>query len=282
MIVYREMQMADIAGGLALARAMGWNQLPRDWEQYLRLDPHGARVALRDEQIVGTVGTMRYGDRFAWIGMMLVDPALQRQGVGRQLMRDALEVLRDQRTVRLDATPAGRGLYQKLGFVEEYDLSRLERAASAPVTPVEPHSARPMTAADLPLVCEFDGEVFGADRRAMIEWVFAGAPRYAWIVCERARVAGFCFGRTGFRAEYLGPVIAADAAIARQLVSACLAQHAGRPFFLDATHHDADWLRWLETIGFREQRLLTRMVRGEGRHPGLPAKQFGILGPEFG
>jgi ribosomal protein S18 acetylase RimI-like enzyme len=282
MIVYREMGAADIPESLRLCRAAGWNQLPRDWEQFLRLNPHGSRLALRGDQVAGTVMTMAYGDRFAWIGMMLVDPTLQRQGVGAQLMNDALVVLRDQHTVRLDATPVGRGLYLKLGFVDEYPLSRLARSESDAVAPIENNPARPMAVDDLPAVCPLDREVFGADRRAMLEWVYEGAPRYAWIVRDEHRVEGYCFGRTGFSREYLGPVIAADAGIARQLVTACLNANAGRAFFLDAPHHDTDWLRWLASIGFTEQRRLTRMFRGENRHPGLPARQFGILGPEFG
>ncbi|MGH9840784.1 MAG: hypothetical protein ACREEM_18560, partial [Blastocatellia bacterium] len=61
MIVYREMTVADVAESMRLCRAAGWNQLPRDWEQFLRLNPHGSRLALDDGQIVGTVTTIEYG-----------------------------------------------------------------------------------------------------------------------------------------------------------------------------------------------------------------------------
>lgn len=282
MIVYREMTVADISESMRLCRASGWNQLPRDWEQFLRLNPQGSRLALSDGRIAGTVTTIEYGDRFAWIGMMLVDPGLRRQGIGTRLMHDALEVLRDQQTIRLDATPVGREVYLKLNFVDEYELNRMETVVSDRIVRDEHNQARPMTADDLPLVCALDADVFGADRRAMLEWALEGAPRYAWIVHDAGRVAGYCFGRTGFNFEHLGPVVAEGAQAARQLVSACLSGHAGRPFALDVMRHDADWRRWLESIGFQPQRPFIRMVRGENRYPGMPEKQFAILGPEFG
>jgi len=161
-------------------------------------------------------------------------------------------------------------------------LSRMETVVSESIVRDEHNPARPMTADDLPLVCAFDANVFGADRRAMLEWSLEGAPRYAWIVRDAGRVAGYCFGRTGFNFEHLGPVVAEEPRVAQQLVLACLSERAGRPFALDVMHHDPGWRRWLESIGFKEQRPFIRMVRGENRYPGLPDKQFAILGPEFG
>lgn len=75
MIEYRKMLKSDIAAGLALCRAAGWNQLEKDWNLFLELAPEGARVAIdEDGKVVGTVTTINYEDRFSWIGMVLVDP----------------------------------------------------------------------------------------------------------------------------------------------------------------------------------------------------------------
>ncbi|MGH9768066.1 MAG: hypothetical protein ACREAB_11580 [Blastocatellia bacterium] len=139
-----------------------------------------------------------------------------------------------------------------------------------------------MTEADLPQVFEMDHRVFGAGRDVMLKWMFDGAPEYSWVVVRDGEVAGYTFGRHGFNFEHLGPVVAENSAIARQLVSACLSDQTGRPFILDASPRDPDWARWLESIGFKQQRPFIRMFRGENRHPGLPEKQFAILGPEFG
>ncbi|MGH9754751.1 MAG: GNAT family N-acetyltransferase [Blastocatellia bacterium] len=94
------MTPADIAAGLALTRAARWNQTERDWEMFLRLSPEGCRVAVMDERVVGTVATARYEDRFAWIGMVLVDPAERGHGIGSRLMAEALDLLKDMPSIR--------------------------------------------------------------------------------------------------------------------------------------------------------------------------------------
>ena len=60
----------------------------------------------------------------AWIAMMLVDPDARRAGIASLLMETALESLREERCIRLDATPAGEPLYRRYGFTGEYPLVR--------------------------------------------------------------------------------------------------------------------------------------------------------------
>src|SRR5215475_6038359 len=142
---FRDMTPADVAAGLALTRAARWNQTEREWELFLRLSPEGCRVAVIDERVVGTVATARYEDRFAWIGMVLVDPAERGQGIGSRLMAEALDVLKDMPSIRLDATPAGHAVYRKLDFVDEYRLSRMETVVSGAGMTLWRDTARPMT-----------------------------------------------------------------------------------------------------------------------------------------
>lgn len=121
MIRYRQMNFDDIPAGLLLCRAAGWNQVSRDWELFLNTNAPGTRVAYDDEtgNVVGTVATLQYQNRFSWIGMVLVDPAFRKQGIGQKLMEEAIAVLPPETTIKLDATPAGRDVYKKLHFVEE-------------------------------------------------------------------------------------------------------------------------------------------------------------------
>jgi GNAT superfamily N-acetyltransferase len=283
-VSFREMSTGDIEAGLRLCRASHWNQTARDWELFLRISLHGCRVAVKDGQVVGTVTTVRYEDRFSWIGMVLVDPAERGQGIGSLLMSEAMDILNDIPSIRLDATPAGHKVYEKLQFRDEYGLSRMETMVSRERFATEDNPARPMSKKDLSSVAGFDRAVFGADRSVIIEWIFEGAPEYAWVVDERdtGEIAGFTFGRHGFNFEHLGPVIAKGPHIARQLVAACLEQQVGRRFILDVSHFEPDWLSWLERAGFREQRPFIRMFYRDNPFPGVPSKQFGILGPEFG
>ena len=281
-VSFREMSRADVAAGLGLCRASRWNQLSRDWECFLKLSPRGCRVAIKEDRVIGTVATVSYQDRFSWIGMVMVDPAERRQGIGSQLMREALKVLGGQETIRLDATPDGREVYLKLDFVDEYRLSRMETLVSDHVARGEDNPARLMIKDDLSRVFEMDHQLFGANRDIMLKWMFDGASEYSWVIVREGEVAGYTFGRRGFNFEHLGPVIAQNRETAKQLVAACLSNHSKRPFILDATRHDPEWTRWLESIGFKEQRPFIRMFRGVNRYPGSPENHFAILGPEFG
>ncbi len=281
-VSFREMRQSDIEAGLRLCRASGWNQVRRDWEMFLILSPHGCRVAIIDGQVIGTVATVNYEHLFSWVGMVLVDPAARGNGIGTMLVEEVLAVLKDVRSIRLDATPAGHRVYRQLNFFDEYSLSRMEILVPREGLIKQANPARPMTHEDFPAVLRLDCEVFGADRRVLLEWMFAGAPEYAWVIEQQGLITGYCFGRHGHNAEHLGPVIAHYQTTARQLVSACLNQQRGKQFILDATHHAMDWRTWLESIDFQAQRPFIRMYRGENSYPGLPEKQFGILGPEFG
>jgi predicted N-acetyltransferase YhbS len=279
-IQFRAMTAEDIPAGLKLCRLSRWNQSQRDWELFLTLSPTGCRVAVKNDQVVGTVTTVSYQYHISWIGMVLVDPAERRQGIGARLMREALNVLEGQSLVGLDATPAGREVYLKLGFADESVISRMETVLAE--FPRNESNARPLTEADWPQVFELDRTVFGADRSQMLKWMFAAAPEFSWVLSREDKVVGFALGRHGFSFDHIGPVIAEDIQSAKQLVAACLTGQSGKQFILDAARYDAEWLRWLESIGFNEQRQLVRMFRGEAPRPGRPEKQFAILGPEFG
>src|SRR5262249_52273414 len=103
----------------------GWNQTRADLKRFLKLAGEGAFVASLDGIDAGTVLTFVFGST-AWIAMMLVDESLRGRGIGTALMSQALGYLDGLRVegIRLDGTPMGRPLYEKLGFVTEYDVLR--------------------------------------------------------------------------------------------------------------------------------------------------------------
>lgn len=285
MAIYSNMQTQDIAAGLSLCRAAGWNQLARDWEIFLHLSKNDCRLATIEDTIVGTVTTLRYQHFFSWIGMVLVHPANRGQGIGMQLLHEALHILRNEETIKLDATPAGREIYLKLNFVDEYELTRIKTVVSAErlINPTVLNStARVMRENDVLRLPELDRKIFGADRLELLEWQFEGAPQYAFLVEEKNNLRGFCMGREGYHFTHIGPVIAQDTGVAKSLIAAALGNCIGRPVILDVLSFNKEWLEWLKALGFTEQRPLTRMYRGSNRFPGIPEKQFAILGPEFG
>jgi predicted GNAT family acetyltransferase len=275
------MRAPDIDVGLRLCRVSGWNQVRRDWEQFLALSPSGCCVAELEGQVVGTVATVRYGIRFAWIGMVLVDPAVRGRGIGTRLLDHSLALLSDMSLVRLDATSAGHPLYLTRGFTEEGQINRLQGIVPALARP-GPEGVRPMSEQDIADVSALDDLVFGANRAEMLRWMWQGAREYAWVAERSSRVTGYTFGRHGHDFEHLGPIVAVDGDTARRLSTACLGAQSGRAFVVDVPLRQSSWQQSLEALGFRYQRPLIRMARGSGAIPGDPSQQFAVLGPEFG
>lgn len=277
----RPMDFADIPAGLALCRAARWNQIAADWAVYLEYGNGGARVLLHDGRVAGTVTAVDYQQRLGWIGMVLVDERLRSQGMGTRLLSLAMEHLRACETVKLDATPAGRPVYLPLGFADEWGLVRMESLA-APVTVRNRIAVRSMGAEDRARVMEWDKDVFGADRSAILWHYRKLAPEYAWVAESGGRLKGYAFGRHGFRWDQAGPIVAESRDAAQALLATTLTRHQGRPFLVDSRLADPEWISWLREIGFVEQRPYTRMHRGTNRFPGLPEAQYAILGPELG
>jgi GNAT superfamily N-acetyltransferase len=257
------MTPADIPDGLRLCRASNWNQLDADWKFFL--DHGGASVAVQNGTIVGSVAWLPFAADFAWLSMMLVDPAARGSGIGPRLMETAVEALSSAQ-IRLDATPAGEPMYRRFGFVNEFAIART--TASGGSVSVR---ARPIGEADLPGIFERDRVVFGADRSALLSDLYRRAPEFAWI----GRGGSYCFGRPGHLYPQIGPVVGRDAAAARELIEHCMAMHAGTTFVLDVPQRS-------DGLDFSVERPFLRMRRGPAEDFGAPEQIFAITGPEFG
>ena len=282
MISFRAMTTGDIPAGLSLCRSIGWNQLSSDWELFLKLSLEGCRVAVdENNKVVGTVTTVKYEDHFSWIGMVLVEPERQRQGIGMQLLKESLTILKNQETVKLDATPAGREVYKKLGFKEEYPLTRM-RCPDVELGRLPDSNAKLILARDVDRIVAFDNSIFGADRKAVLLDLWKRAPQLCSLMEENDEVNAYCLGRLGHNYLHIGPVVSKGITNAKEVASAALSKCRGQAVIVDSLHHSPEWLSWLASMGFSDLRCLTRMYKGTNSWPGLPENQFAILGPEFG
>src|SRR5260370_13144230 len=107
------------------------------------METDGCFAAEWKAQAVGTTVTGILGT-VGWIAMVLVEPDWRGRGIGKALMSHALSFLDAQGvlSVRLDATALGKPLYEKLGFVVEYELARYEGVSLAPSPcPLPPEGA---------------------------------------------------------------------------------------------------------------------------------------------
>ena len=276
-ILIRALRADDIPDALLLSELAGWNQTVDDWRRLIEWEPEGCFAATLDGRLVGSATTTTYGARCGWIGMVLVHPDYRRFGIGTQMLNTGFAYLEERvATVKLDATPAGKLVYDRNGFHAEYEIERWEGIAPT----VHGELAPAMPATDLARVIEADIEIFGADRGRLLHSLYS--PSTSAVAMRNGAVAGYAFSRPGRLAEYIGPLAAKDAETARQLLEGILARIPGRRVFIDICLANPNARTLMQEYGMRLQRPFTRMYRGRGVSPGRPELVYGIAGPEIG
>ncbi len=271
---------ADAPDCLALSTEAGWNQLGSDW-LFMLGEGLGFGFETKGSGLVASAILMPYGNRFAWISMVLVSATARRQGLATLLLRHALEVGRQrQEQLLLDATDDGRKVYLQLGF---RDLRAITRWVCGPRVawdaPLPPEITRLATT---DAWADWDEVRFGASRSKLLRDLHAAGSAHSWQSgFANATHAGFCLARPGRVATQLGPLVATDETVAAALLSAALSRAAGA-FVVDVVDGRQTIEALLRQRGFVPSRRFTRMIQGSGPEPGRPAEIFAIAGPEFG
>jgi GNAT superfamily N-acetyltransferase len=278
-IQIRTMTRRDLPLGVRLTRQAGWNQTASDWRRFLHLEPAGCWVALWDGQPAGTAVTSVF-DSIAWIAMILVDRKLRGRGIGTRLVEQALAYLEGRRaaSIRLDATPLGRPIYEKLGFSPQYELARWEGVGRHVLC--HPRVA-PIAPGELPAVIEFDRRIAGTHRPKLLEYLHRHNPRRTCVFRDGEQLVGYATCREGARAVQIGPAAALEPEAGRALADAMLQSSPGHPVYVDIPCDNGPATRWAEDQGFTVQRHFTRMGRGP-MVADLPGSIWASSGPEAG
>lgn len=299
-IEFRLMTEADISLGMRLKGQAHWNQTEADWQRFLRLQPDGCFVARHNGQDVGTTTVCIFGS-VAWIAMVLVDIQHRHQGIGTRLVQHALDFLDRQRipTVRLDATALGRPVYQRLGFVAQYELIRMEvqlpdlgvPELSGPgalrpsmewleVDALVPQT-EPMRQAGWAEIERWDRSATSTPRGKLLERLIAESTSRGHWASGPDGSGGYVLSRRGAQAVQLGPAVATDEACGRVLLDRAAADWLGQRAYLDVPVDNRAALRWAEGRGFTSQRSFVRMVRGQPVSDDLQ-RLWASSGPEKG
>ena len=275
----RVMTESEVTDGMRLKAQAGWNQTEADWRRFLALGGDGCFVAESEGRVVGSVTSCRFGS-VGWVAMLLVEKARRGAGVGRGLLTRCLEHLEagGVRSVRLDATPEGRPLYESLGFRTDFPLRRYAGV-------VESHEAvegaRPGQPEDFTRIVALDLAATGTDRRALLDRLVRDHPLNSLVGgMAGGPIRGFVLWRPGSSADQIGPCIAEPDA-GRALLAAAGRRVAGRPVIIDVPAGHGDAVAWAEGSGLRPRRDFWRMTRGDRVVEDLDRLWAGS-GPEMG
>ena len=228
---------------------------------YLKMQPENWFSMERQKRLVGTVGALRYGSR-AHVGFMAVHPECQRQGIGKALMIHLLAVLAQKGAthVTLDASPAGRGLYEKLGFSACGDTVSFTLSGHAPA-PGFPPGVGPVLAEDLDELGRWDAGYFGADRGSLFRGLLAYPGRAFLLRSRQGRLQGYLFAQPA----RIGPWVALDPAGAEALLNAALTlPYTGGGIISALSGANAGAQELVQRYGFKQGQITLHMIKAPG------------------
>jgi GNAT superfamily N-acetyltransferase len=268
-----ELGEADVDAVLALSDEAGWNQTAGDWSLMIRLGRAFGIAA--DGRLVATGLALPYPPDFGWISMVLVHGPYRRRGLATRLLERSIAEERDRGLVPfLDATPAGRPVYERMGFRPIETLTRWRGSGGGPT----PSSLPPVATRDLSDIVDLDHAAFGADRSAVLADL-RGRP--GAVSRHDPAAGGFLLSRPGRTATHVGPVVARETKTALRLLESGLAAIPG-PVLMDVPNREAAVAQLLGGRGFQPERPFVRMALDRDTAFGDAALIRAVAGPELG
>lgn len=259
---------ADIAFALAQTSREGWDNTDATFRVCLGHDPGGCFVAEVGGRRAGMVTSTCYG-RSAWVGNLIVAPDFRRRGIGQRLMEHAFGRLEEGgvRTFWLEADPMGVGLYERLGFVAQFESPRF---AKRPPHRAIGEGAERQRSEDLPTAMALDARCFGDDRERLLRTLYDQA-HASYCVRRGGEVAGFAMVLPSAAGVRLGPCVVAETSLAGQLIESVLADFLGETVIAAVPGVDVAVLELFTSRGFARQPSSLRMLRGRADAASSPS-----------
>lgn len=277
-LTLRPAGLSDADACQRLSSAVGWPHRREDWEFALSLG-QGFTLAIEDA-VVGVGLWWGFGESHATLGTIIVSPDQQGKGIGK-LLTEHLIAATEDRTLGLIATPQGEPLYARYGFIAIDEVRQHQGdwpELAAPVLAAE-EVMRPVTAADLPLLAQLDGEATGLPRAPVLEALLARG--HAILIERDGAPAGFGFLRRHGRGWLIGPVAAIDDAAACNLIAALLAARRGDFVRIDVPARSGLGA-WLSELGLPLVAFGVVMARGAAPVAPGPAHRFALVNQAMG
>jgi ribosomal protein S18 acetylase RimI-like enzyme len=197
----RELTRDDVDAAVALGTTQGWRDRHSFYELALRTPTCQAIVGCVEGRVIAT-GLATAGGPVGWLGAIIVSAESRGRGFGRAVTEELCRRLRAAgcATLSLEATDAGRPMYERMGFrtVTHYHQLQADHLDLAPVLR-DGTRVRTLETADLPAVFDLDRLATAEDRSAPIRVLAgvrlgnAGATTDAasWVLERDGAICGF-------------------------------------------------------------------------------------------
>lgn len=222
------MDRAELDWAVEMAAQEGWNPGLSDANAFYAADPEGFLIGTLNDEPVGCISAVAYGETFGFIGLYIVHPDHRGRGYGFRLWEAAMERLTG-RNVGLDGVVEQQANYRRSGFNLAYRnvRYRFDDVADVPtgVIPIDADWAEALTAYERPL--------FPAPRPDFLRAWLSTPESSAFAVVEDDRLQGWGMIRPCREGSKIGPLFAEDADTADRLFRALAATRLLGSVYLD-------------------------------------------------
>jgi ribosomal protein S18 acetylase RimI-like enzyme len=264
-----DLEAADGILSSAFQRAESWQP---ELRLFRRLQPDGVFLASRDGMPAGMVASIIYSD-YAYVGLMGIHQDFQRQGLGLALMEHLLAWMEERKVplVKLDASPAGQPLYEKLGFVPFGEVQVFQRSTSQ-LDIQRTKGIQCITPQHLDRVTDADAQAFGADRSRLLRALLELYPGRAFLsLDEQKQITGYLFAQ----AKRIGPWIMTDGGHAERLLHQVFSLPFNGTISVVTPAENTRAVSLLEQFGFQITRVNRHMAYGLRPVMGQREKVYG-------
>ena len=280
------MRPADLPALMQIKNAENWNQTEEDWLFLMKSNARHCLVALSENKVIGSVAAINYGQKLAWIGMMLVAEDYRGFGVSKILLNTIIKSLGKCNSIKLDATAAGVPVYKKLGFVATYEIDRMI-CSELTVEILDQEETGDFEISnisfdDITSIVPLDKLIFGVKRPELFHYLLNNNEKIGFQIKQGNVLKGFIFGREGSHHLQIGPLIADSLQIAKCLLIGVFNEVKGKSLLVDVLSDQQEFKAWLFLNKFEHERSFTRMYLKTNDYSGKKENQFLISGPELG
>lgn len=185
----------DIQFAAHLTKNESWHsETASELLTYYQHDPQGCLIAEQNRKPVGICVATPYLNS-GFIGELIVDKTNRNQGIGQQLMKEAIHFLFSKgiKTIFLDGVKKALPIYLSLGFSPLYRSLRFFGQVDAHESP----EIRQITKKDWGAIFELDLTVFGEDRSFFLRKRFESYPELSFVKESEGKIQSLLLGRVG-------------------------------------------------------------------------------------
>ncbi len=271
----------DVRSIIKLVEEAGWAYTRAEVERLIAVQP-GGMLLLRSHglrhELLGCVYASVWG-RLGFVGLMLVKESHRGRGMGRALMMDALEHVRNggATSVGLDAVGPAISFYSGMGFRSEWASHRYGLETARFDLPEAPTDVRVGEDVDLSRAIELDRALSGVDRGKLLERLHADDDCKLLAFPADKEVVAFGMLRRSKGCLRLGPLVAVPgergAVAAKAVLTGAVHETYPRMMTVNVPEYNEEMVEVLTSFGAVSYAPCMRMYVGD---PGPARRPEGI------